>query len=41
MHGKHFPSRDAVIAAMKQWVTSAGTNFYEYAMHGLVHHQGI
>ena len=35
--GKHFPSNDAIIAAVKQWVTSAGADFYEHVMQTLVH----
>jgi len=27
-HGKHFLSNDAVVAAVEQWVTSTGTDFY-------------
>jgi len=34
--GQHFPSSDAVIAAMKQWITSTGTCFYEHSMQALV-----
>ena len=37
-HGQHFPSNSAIIAAMKQWVTSAGADFYEHGMPTLVHH---
>jgi len=33
----HFPSNDAIIAAVKQWVTSAGADFYEHVMQTLVH----
>ena len=37
LHGRHFPSNHAVIAAVKQWVTSAGTDFYNGDMQALVH----
>ena len=37
LHGQHFPSNDAIIAAVKQWVTSAGADFYEHVMQTLVH----
>ena len=36
-HGQHFPSNDAIIAALKEWVTSAGRDFYECSMQALVH----
>jgi len=35
--GQHFPSHYAVIASVKQWVTSVGADFYECVMHALVH----
>jgi len=37
LRGQHFPSYDAIVRAMKQWVTSAGANFYELGMQALVH----
>lgn len=37
LHGQHFPSSDAIIVAVKQWVTSAGTSCYEHSMWPLVH----
>ena len=37
--GQHFPSNDAIIAAVKQWVTSAGADFYEHSTQALVLHQ--
>jgi len=33
VNGQHFPSNDAVTAAVKQWFTSIGTDFYEHMMH--------
>jgi len=36
--GQHFPSSNAIIAAVKQWVTSTGEDFYECCMQVLVHH---
>ena len=36
LRGQHFPSNDTVIAAVKQWVTSADTDFYECGMQALV-----
>jgi len=38
LHGQHFPSNYAIIEAMKQWVTSAGADFYKRAMYILAHH---
>ena len=35
--GQHFPSNNVVIAAVKQWTTSAGADFYERSMQALVH----
>jgi hypothetical protein len=35
--GQHFPSYDAIVRAVKQWATSAGTYFYERGMQALVH----
>ena len=37
LHGQHFPSYDAIVRAMKQCTTSAGTDFYECGMQALVH----
>ena len=37
MHGQHSPSNNAVIAAVKQWVTSAHADFYECDIQALVH----
>jgi hypothetical protein len=36
LRGQHFLS-DAVIRAVKQWVTSAGADFYECGMQAPVH----
>jgi len=36
LHGQHFPSNGTIIAAVKQWVASAGADFYEYGMQVLV-----
>ena len=33
----HVPSNDAVIAAVKQWVTPADADFYEHGVQTLVH----
>jgi len=38
LRGQHFPSKDAVVQAVKQWATSAGADFYECGMQALVHH---
>lgn len=38
LHGQHFPD-DAVIAAVRKWVASAGADFYECSMQALVHRQ--
>lgn len=35
--GQHFPSKNAVIAGMKQWVNSAGVDLYELSMKACVH----
>jgi hypothetical protein len=37
LHGQHFPDNDAVIAAVRKWVASAGADFYERSMQALVH----
>ena len=37
LHGQHFTSNDAVIAAVKQWVTSTGTDFYKCSIKSHVH----
>jgi hypothetical protein len=37
IHGQHFPDVDAVIAAVRKWVASAGANFYERSLQALVH----
>jgi len=29
---QHFPSNDAIVAPVKQWVTFAGADFYEHSM---------
>jgi len=34
---QHFPSNNAIMAAVKQWVTSIGADFYECDMQALVH----
>ena len=34
---QHFPSNNAIMVAMKQWVISAGANFYEHSMQALIH----
>jgi len=35
--GNVFPSNDAVIPTVKQWVISTGGNFYEQSMQALGH----
>jgi histone-lysine N-methyltransferase SETMAR len=35
--GQHFPDNDAVIAAVRKWLASAGSNFYERSIQALVH----
>ena len=37
LRGRHFPSNDAVVRAVKQWATSGGADFYECSMQALVH----
>jgi hypothetical protein len=37
LRGQYFPSKEAVIRAVKQWATSAGTDFYERGVQTLVH----
>jgi len=32
LQGQHFPSNETSIAAVKQWVTSTGADFYEHVM---------
>jgi histone-lysine N-methyltransferase SETMAR len=36
IHGQHFPDVDAVIAAVRKWVASAGADFDELSMQALV-----
>jgi len=36
--GQNFPSDETVMAAVKQWVNSTGTDFYEYNMQVFVLH---
>jgi len=38
VYGQHFPSNNAVLASMKQWVTSAGADFYKHGMQAFVHY---
>jgi len=33
-----FPSSDAVAAALEQWVTCTGADFYKHSVQALVHH---
>jgi hypothetical protein len=35
--GQHFPDNDAVIAAIRQWLASAGADIYERGIQALVH----
>lgn len=37
LRGQHFPDDDAVITAVKQWLRSAGADFYERGIQALVH----
>ncbi|PNF23675.1 Mariner Mos1 transposase [Cryptotermes secundus] len=36
--GQHFPDNDAVIAAVRKWLASAGADFYGHGIQALVHH---
>jgi len=36
LSGQHFPINGTIIAALKQWVTSTDTNFYEDGMQALI-----
>jgi len=36
-HGQHFPSNDAIIAAVKQWVISTGVDIHKHSMKALVY----
>jgi len=36
--GQHFPSSGAIIAAVKEWVTSTGADFNKNGMKVLIHH---
>jgi hypothetical protein len=36
--GQHFPDNDAVIAAVRKWLASAGADFYERGIQALVDH---
>ena len=31
LHEQHFPSNNAIVAAVKQWVTSTGAEFYKHS----------
>jgi len=35
---QRFPCKNTITAAVKQWVTSTGADFYECSMQALVHH---
>ena len=37
LRGQHFPDNNVVIADVKKWTTSAGTDFYERGIKALVH----
>jgi len=37
LNGKHFPGNNTIAAAVKQWITSAGTDFHNCRMQALVH----
>lgn len=37
LHGQHFPKNNTIIAALKQWITSTGAEFYEHLMQSLIH----
>jgi hypothetical protein len=37
LRGKHFPDNDAIIAAVRKWLASAGADFYEHGIQALVH----
>jgi hypothetical protein len=37
LRGQHFPDNDPVMAAVRKWVASAGTDFYERSMQAFVH----
>jgi len=37
LYGQYYPSNNTIIAAVKQWVTSAGGEFYKYSMQALIH----
>jgi hypothetical protein len=38
LRGKHFPDNDAVLVAVRKWVSSAIVDFYEKVIQVLVHH---
>jgi hypothetical protein len=35
--GQHFPDNDAVNAAVRKWLASAGSDFHERGIQALVH----
>ena len=37
LRGQYFPSKDAVVRAVKQWTTAACADFYECGVQALVH----
>jgi len=38
LYGQHFPSNDAIIAAVKLWVIPTAADFFMRSMQALVHH---
>jgi hypothetical protein len=37
LRGQHFADNDAVIAAVRKWLASAGADFYKHSIQALVH----
>jgi len=37
LYGQHFPTNNTIIAAVKQWVTFTGADFYKRDVQTLVH----
>jgi len=38
LRGQHFPSNNSIIAAVKQWGTSATADVYKHSKQAFIHH---
>jgi hypothetical protein len=37
LHEQNFPVNSIIVAAVRKWVSSAGTDFYDHSMQAFVH----